>query len=93
MDLLSTSDKRPKVFDLFKAGNIERFDAQRLGLKVNRDTNSRAYKKILRKGKKGKRSIYYTERMGHLNTGHEFGFYRRLTLDNKKDLIEYLKTL
>ena len=93
MDLLTVSSKRPVVFDLFKSGEKERFDEQRLGLKINRDIKSSKYKKLLRKAKKGKRSIYYTGRVGHKNIGHEFRFYKKLTLENKKDLIEYLKTL
>ena len=33
------------------------------------------------------------EMVGHKNTGHEFKCCENLTLENKKDLIEYLKTL
>ena len=93
MDLLTVSSKRPVVFDLIKSGERERFDEKRLGLKINRDTESAKYKKLLRKAKRGKRSIYYTSRVGHKNTGHEFKCCKNLTLENKKDLIEYLKTL
>lgn len=93
MDLLSYSKDRPKFFNLHLSGEKERFDEQRLGLKINRDTNSKEYKKMARAAKRGKRHIYSTQRVGHLNTGHEFGFYKKLTEQDRKDLIEYLKSL
>tara|TARA_Y100000768_G_scaffold384729_1_gene369347 strand:+ start:263 stop:1624 length:1362 start_codon:yes stop_codon:yes gene_type:complete len=93
MDLLSPGSTRPVVFDLNDAGERERFDEQNLGLKVNRDKKSWKYKMMAYQAKKGKRSIYDTSRDGHGNQGHEFKFYKDLTLEDKKDLIEYLKTL
>lgn len=93
MDLLSPANSRPEVFDLHLAGEKHRFDEKNFGLKIKRDTNSKDYKKMLRKAKRGKRHIYYTQRVGHSNQGHEFGFYNKLSEQDKKDLIEYLKTL
>lgn len=92
-DLLSPASERPVVFSLERSGDRDRFDEEKFGLKVNRDISSRDYKKMLRTGKRGKRSIYYTKRMGHLNVGHEFKFYNQLDHETKRDLIEYLKTL
>ena len=93
MDLLNSASQRPVVFDLKFAGEKHRFDEEKLGLRINRDQNSLAYKKMLKQAKKGKRHLYYTQRAGHLNSGHEFDFYKKLTLEDKKDLIEYLKSL
>ncbi len=93
MDLLNESSKRPKVFSLQLAGEKHRYDEENFGLKINRDTKSKSYKKLARQARRGKRSVYSTDRVGHLNSGHEFGFYKKLTIQNKKDLIEYLKTL
>lgn len=93
MDLLSEDRSRPVVFDLFKAGEKERFDKVNLGLKIERTLNSSPYKKLVKKARRGKRSIYFTERVGHSNQGHVFSFYKKMTVDDKKDLIEYLKTL
>jgi len=92
-DLLNTPKNRPNVFDLFKSGEKERFDEKKLGLLINRDVDSRDYKKLLRKANRGKRSVYSTSRVGHANKGHVFSFYKTMTEENKKDLIEYLKTL
>ena len=92
-DLLSPASQRPDVFDLRESGEKERFDFKRLGLKTNRETNTRDYRKLLRQAKRGKRYIYFTERLGHKNTGHEFKFYKNLTHDDRLNLIEYLKTL
>ena len=93
MDLLSHPDNRPVVFDLYKSGEKERYDQEKFGLLINRDKASKAYKKLLKKAKKGQRSIYYIDRMGHSNQGHYFKFYKNLKLEDKKDIIEYLKTL
>ena len=92
-DLLSPASMRPVVFNLFRAGESDRYDTNRFGLKVNRDKSSKSYLKLLKKGQKGKRSIYYTKRDGHSNQGHEFGFYKDITPQVRRDLIEYLKTL
>ena len=92
-DLLSPASERPQFFDLRESGEKERFDFERLGLKVARDKNSRQYKSNARNAQKGKRHTYYTERVGHKNIGHEFKFYKDLTHTDKLNLIEYLKTL
>jgi hypothetical protein len=52
-----------------------------LGLKIKID------------GAEGDRFIYDINRPGHSNQGHYFKFFETLTIDNKLDLIEYLKTL
>ncbi len=93
MDLLTLPKDRPEVFDLYKSGEKERFDEAKLGLKIERDTSSKNYRKLLRKAKKGKRSIYYTQRAGHSNQGHAFSFYKQMTQEDRLNLIEYLKTL
>lgn len=93
MDLLSTASERPKIFDLYRAGEKDRFDTESLGLKVERNLNSKKYKENEMLARKGKRSIYYIERVGHSNEGHDFGFYKEFSLEDKKDIIEYLKTL
>lgn len=93
MDLLSTSSQRPEIFNLYLSGEEHRFDQQNLGLKINRDINSKSYKNLLRQAKRGQRSVYSTQRVGHSNKGHDFGFYKNLSIEDKKDLIEYLKTL
>lgn len=92
-DLLLPASERPVVFNLKHSGEKERFDFDRMGLKVNRDLNSRDYEKLLRAGEKGKRYIYYTGRVGHKNIGHEFRFYKNMTHEDRLNLIEYLKTL
>lgn len=93
MDLLSPVKDRPTTFDLYRAGDKDRFDEERLGLNINRDHQSKSYAKLLKKAARGSRSIYSTDRVGHSSEGHEFSFYKDLTLQDKKDLIEYLKTL
>lgn len=93
MDLLNPASERPVIFNLKLSGERHRFDEEKLGLKVLRDTNSKEYKKMARLGKRGKRYIYDTNRDGHSNIGHEFKFYSKLSLEDKKDLIEYLKSL
>ncbi len=92
-DLLSLPKDRPIVFNLHRAGELDRYDREKFGLIVNRDPNSKSYKKMLRAAKRGKRSLYFTERMGHGNQGHAFEFYKELTEGDKDDLIEHLKTL
>lgn len=93
MDLLSHPNQRPRVFNLYRSGEKDRFDQVRLGLKVNRDQESSHYKKMLKKAKKGKRSLYLTSRTGHSNQGHYFDFYKTMSEQDKLDVIEYLKSL
>ena len=93
MDLLSHPDQRPIAFDLYRSGEKDRYDQKLFGLNVKRDTSSRDYKRMLRKAKKDKRNIYYTGRLGHSNQGHYFGYFKDFSLQDKKDIIEYLKSL
>jgi len=93
MDLLSPASERPQIYDLRESGEKYRFDEKRLGLKIERDTNSKDYKKLERLARRNKRYIYDTKRVGHKNIGHEFRFYSKLTHEDKLNLIEYLKSL
>ncbi len=93
MDLLSPAATRPDFFDLYRAGEADRFDANHLGLLIERGPNSPEAKKLLKRAKRGDRRVYYTKRDGHSNKGHEFRFYKELSPEDKKDIIEYLKTL
>jgi len=54
-------------------------------------TKKREKRKLKRQGKKGKRHIYNTHRLGHKNAGHPFG--TNLPHQQKISLMEYLKTL
>jgi mono/diheme cytochrome c family protein len=80
-DLLSPPETRPKLFSLKNAGERERFDEVGLGLN-NADLS-----------KATKRQTYDTSRVGHRNDGHFFESFKKLTHENKIELIEYLKTL
>ncbi|MBP9709018.1 MAG: hypothetical protein KBD78_15385 [Oligoflexales bacterium] len=88
--LLTEEDQRPEVFSLKDSGEYYRFDQQRLGLTVA-NSDSSAYKNLLKKAKTGDRSIFYAARNGHGNEGHRFG--TELSDEAKTALIEYLKTL
>ena len=83
-DLLSDPHSRPTSFSLRKAGEKERFDQEKIGLtkiltpESVRDVNDR--------------NIFDTKKAkGLLNEGHDFGTH--LNEDDKRALIEYLKTL
>jgi hypothetical protein len=89
-DLLSPPDERPQVFDLRGAGEVYRFDPQRLGLTAAA-RGSNEERQLSGLAEAGRRDIYFTRREGHGNFGHEFG--TELTDNEKRDLIEYLKTL
>jgi hypothetical protein len=93
MDLLKPATERPVVFDLYRAGEEDRFDQEKLGLKINRNQKSSKYKKMLKSARKGARNFYYAKRVGHKNSGHEFKFYKNLTDAQRLAIIEYLKTL
>lgn len=93
MDLLSSPDQRPEAFSLFRSGELNRYDSLNFGLKINRDKDSKSYKKILKKAVNNIRYIYYTKRDGHSNQGHSFEFYKDMTHVDKLSIIEYLKTL
>jgi cytochrome c5 len=89
-DLLEPAVKRPRMFSLRAAGEVERFDAQRLGLTVPAH-GSRDEARLARQGQAGERDVYDVRRVGHGNHGHEFG--TDLADTDKRAVIEYLKTL
>ena len=88
--LLTPPDQRAAVWSLHDAGEEYRFDPSRLGLTtpLKGSTDEQA---LLKDAKKGARDIYWTGRVGQSNQGHPFG--TTLTDDEKRALIEYLKTL
>lgn len=81
-DLLIEPEQRPKKFSLKNAGERERFDETKLGL-----TAIDSQKEIFT------RRVYDTSRDGHSNQGHYFDSFKKLTHENRVELIEYLKTL
>ncbi len=81
-DLVSEPSSRPKTFSLKNAGEKERFDEEKLGLtKVNTSMELM------------KRRLYDTSLKGQSNEGHYFESFKKLSHDNKLELIEFLKTL
>lgn len=88
--LLERAQDRPVAFDLRDAGEVRGFDANRLGLNTPPNGSSEQ-RRLIERGIAGARDVYYTRRVGHSNQGHEFGVH--CTADEKRDLIEYLKTL
>lgn len=80
-DLLSVPEGRPKIFSLRNAGERERFDSEKLGLTSSHPAQTSA------------RQVYDTGRVGHSNDGHYFESFKKLTHENKMDIIEYLKSL
>jgi hypothetical protein len=87
--LLTRPELRPQVFSLENAGDRDRFDEERLGLTL---PPSKAMEKhLLWQAQAGKRSYYFTGRVGHSNQGHNF--YTDLSDDEKRSIVEYLKTL
>jgi hypothetical protein len=86
--LLTPAEKRPRVFSMKRAGERERFDEALLGLTLS---SAREEAALLKRGAKGDRTVYDTRRPGHSPQGHEFGV--ALPEDDKRALIEYLKTL
>lgn len=81
-DLISEPSSRPKIFSLKNAGEKERFDEVKLGL------NSVGDKRDLME-----RRLYNTALRGQSNEGHYFESLKKLSHENKLDLIEYLKNL
>ncbi len=73
--------ERPAKFSLRNAGELERFDQQKVGLNVDP------------KSEKSGRSVYDTSMFEHSNRGHDFASMQALTESERFDLIEYLKTL
>jgi len=88
--LLTSPEKRPRVWSLQDAGERERFDEINLGLSV--PTNSQI-SELRRLAKKGSREIYSVDRPGHSHQGHWFRFSPTLDETAINALIEYLKTL
>lgn len=78
-DLLSPEELRPKRFSLKEAGEFNRFDQTKIGLTSVPLPSQQ------------KRWIYETTKTGQSNQGHLFG--TDLQEDEKRDLIEYLKSL
>lgn len=87
--LLTRPEDRPNVWSLHNAGERARFDEDHLGLTIPESTLER--EALLVEAKLGKRDVYFTGRDGHSNQGHDF--YTSLGDDDKRSLIEYLKTL
>jgi len=88
--LLSPPDERPRAFSLRDAGEVYRFDPQRLGLTAY-SPGSAAEAELIELGQQGRRDVYLVTREGHSNAGHAFG--TTLSEAEKAELIEYLKTL
>jgi len=86
-DVLTPAHLRPVVFSLKDSGEEHRFDKEKLGLLIKR----KDVKKMMQKAAQGARDLYYTRRNGHGNQGHAFGL--DLKQNEKRELIEYLKTL
>lgn len=86
-DLLETPASRPKAFSLKRAGEKERFDRKRMGLTVPAADQDR----LAFEGRNGARDVYWTERVGHSNQGHDFA--AGLNSGQKLALLEYMKTL
>jgi hypothetical protein len=84
-ELLLPVAERSRFFSLRNAGERERFSESALGLNVKADYE------IKNKPLLHDREIYDTTLSGQSNQGHEFG--TPLAPEEKKDLIEYLKTL
>ncbi|MBK27104.1 MAG: hypothetical protein CME70_24080 [Halobacteriovorax sp.] len=92
MALLTHPLERPKFWDLQRAGERDRFSEELLGLTLPKK-GSREYKKLVREAKSGARDVYSTDREGQSSKGHWFRFSDKLSNQDKKDLIEYLKTI
>lgn len=88
--LLTPPAQRPRAWSLRDAGDAERFDAQALGLTMPAP-GSREEARLEARGRRGDREVYWIDRVGHANQGHEAGTW--LPEDEKHALIEYLKTL
>ena len=84
-DLLTAPEDRPKYIDLVDIGEEHRFDQQRLGATPTDQTQ------VLTRVKNKDRWVFNANRKGFGNGGHDFG--TDLSDDEKRELIEYLKTL
>jgi hypothetical protein len=88
--LLTPPDDRPTLFSLKRAGELDRFDNEAVGLKVP-SRGSLTTVGLRMAARDGNRRVYDTSRPGHSNQGHPFG--TELAESDKVALIEYLKTL
>ena len=88
--LLTAPENRPKVFSLKDAGEEYRFSQKDLGLTLP-EPGSDEEKELEKQARKGARDVYFVERQGHSNQGHNFS--KRLSSEDQDDVIEYLKTL
>lgn len=80
-DLLLEPNLRPKFFSLKNAGEKDRFDSKKMGLTA------------IQTERESSRRLYNTNRPGQSNEGHYFESFKKLTEEDRLDLIEYLKTL
>jgi hypothetical protein len=88
-DMLTPPEKRPKIFSVQRAGDLERYDKRRMGLTLPKD--QREVLQLQRESQRGARDVYDTRRVGHSNQGHNF--FTDLDGPSKAALMEYLKTL
>jgi hypothetical protein len=88
--VLTPAIERPRYWSLLDAGEAERFDAAAVGLTLPR-AGSAEETKLGSEAAAGSRDVYFVDRLGHANRGHEFG--TELSDAEKSALIEYLKTL
>jgi hypothetical protein len=80
-DLLEKPTARPRAWSLERPGERDRFDDVRIGFTVP-PRDSFEHRKLETLGRRGARDIYH---------GHDFG--TELSNEDKRALIEYLKTL
>src|SRR5687768_642052 len=85
---LLKSSERPKVFTRSYRTGVEDYDAERVGWKVTELTDADA--RAPRSGRAA-REVYDTGKPGRGSEGHTFG--DDLTEDERRAVIEYLKTL
>jgi mono/diheme cytochrome c family protein len=88
--LLGPASERPAIFEVKAARTLDR---ERVGQPLVRDPGDRRLSEaelIRRYG--NDRNWFYTARPGSSNAGHDFWYYIR-TDENRRALIEYLKTL
>jgi mono/diheme cytochrome c family protein len=88
--LLRPAAERPRFFSLRDAGEASRFDPDALGLTLPK-AGSREERALGREARRGARDVYFVERPGHGNQGHEF--HTDMSDAERRDVIEYLKTL
>jgi mono/diheme cytochrome c family protein len=88
-DMLTPPEKRPKIFSVQRAGDLDRYDKRRMGLTLPK--NQRELLQLRRESEGGARDVYDTRRVGHSNQGHNF--FTDLDGPSKAALMEYLKTL